>query len=275
MIIYQFNDYKIYLREWLKYKKINNSRITFYQLAECIQVQKTTFSKILNGSAQLNSDQTYLLALEVCTTEEEQDYFHLLVEYAQTSLQKRKKNLEKKIQELQKERYVTAKVLNLTDLSFHSDEIQNEYFSNPYTALVHIFLTIPRYQNNIKLIAQDLNLEPTELQSILKLLEKIGLISKLKSNLYQVLHQHIQVKDVGYRVRSHQLLTHSIAQSRLATLNLKQRYGLCVSFSTDAKTIELCRQILIKAVQEISEQALTSKPESVYQLMIDFFPWTK
>lgn len=275
MMIYQFTDYKAYLREWLNQKKKNNSRVTFYKLAEEIQIQKTTFSKVLNGRANLTNDQAYLLALQVCASEEEKDYFYLLIEYAQTSIQKRKKDLEKKIQVLQRERYVTADSLSISDLTFNNDDVQNEYFNNPYIALVHIFLTIPKYQINVKLIAQELNLDLVELQNILKLLEKIRLISKVNANYYQVLKEHIQIKDRGNLVRSHQLLTHSIALSRMATLNLKQRYGISVSFSTDTKSIELCRQILIKAVHEISEIALKSKPESVHQLMIDFFPWSK
>jgi len=225
--------------------------------------------------ANLTNDQAYLLALQVCASEEEKDYFYLLIEYAQTSIQKRKKDLEKKIQVLQRERYVTADSLSISDLTFNNDDVQNEYFNNPYIALVHIFLTIPKYQINVKLIAQELNLDLVELQNILKLLEKIRLISKVNANYYQVLKEHIQIKDRGNLVRSHQLLTHSIALSRMATLNLKQRYGISVSFSTDTKSIELCRQILIKAVHEISEIALKSKPESVHQLMIDFFPWSK
>ncbi len=44
----------------------------------------------------------------------------------------------------------------------------------------------------------------------------------------------------------------------------KNLYRISVSFSTDTKSIELCRQILIKAMHEISEIALKSIPESVH-----------
>lgn len=275
MKIYQFTDYRLYLREWLRQKKKSSAGITFYYLAENIQVQKSTFSKILNGKGSFSSDQVYLLSKQVCNTSEEQEYFSLLVELEQTSLHHRKKSLESKIQEIQKERYTTSNVLKLRDLNFESDDFQNEYFNNPFTALVHVFLTIPKYQNNIKLISEDLNLDANEFQRVLELLVKLKLAVKVDSNSYKAQHEIIQIKDKGSRVRTNQLLIHSIALNRLATLNLNQRYGLCVSFSADVKTIESSRQILIQAVQKIADLTLHSKSENVYQLMIDFFPWSK
>lgn len=273
MTIFEFTDLSEYLRSWMKEAKERNPKTTYASMAEQIQMQKSTFSKVLAGKYPLTSDQVFLLSRYLGLNEDETDFFYLLVEYQQSNLAVRREALLRKIIKIQKNKVKSASRLGAQNIMINDRSSQIDYFMSPFAAIVHVYLSVPKYQSQPEMIARELNITLQELNQTLVILEKLGLVERTHKNLWVSKQARVHIEDQAEPTRNQQLLLRAIALQRIAAIPLAERFGLSVTFSSEPKAIEESRQVLVRATQEIYEITKNTKSQSVYQINIDLFPW--
>lgn len=275
MKIFEYNDYRKFLRDWLQDQKTSQPQLTFAQVAADIGMQRPAFSKALQGDANFSADQVFNLCERLKLTEEEAEYFGLLVEQETTGLAKRRKFIRQKMRTMQKRQVVTPKALAFQEQVFMEEEDRVSYYSNPWASIIHIYLTIPEYQSQPKKIAKDLQLSEKEFTSHLALLERMKLIKNIGTEKWTATNTAVHSKDLSALPQLQQTLIKTVSLQRLSVLPLSERYGLCVTFSADEDVFEEMRQQLVKTVESFHKKVAAAESKRVYQLSIDLFPWSK
>lgn len=274
-LIFAFSDYRLFLRAWLQESKQTQPKLTFALVAADIGMQAPAFSKVINGDSDLTSDQAFLLCRRLRMNDDERAYFQLLLDHERSALSERKQELETARILMQRKHLNTPIRVATEDTQFVSEADRSAYFANPWAAIIHMYLTIPRYQVDVGSIGTQLQLPAGFLHSTLALLRRMGLAREFTPGKWTSIEHSVHSMDLAGLPAAHQLLFRSIALQRLSVLPLKERYGLSVVYSADEATNEASRQILINAVTEIHKLVTASTPTSVYQLSIDLFPWNE
>lgn len=274
--IYKYDNYQDFLKDIVaastQEKNKANSAVS---LANCLGVSSPTFSKMINGSLVLQEDHVYLLAQHLKLSEDESNYLSLLGEIQRSGLESRKKNLNLRRIEIQRQNHNTPQTLKTTQIDFENIQDEAQYYANPWAPIIHVYLTIPKYQADHSLLGKELGLSLIFIENTLDLLKKIGLVEKTTQGYWMPLTRSLHSSNLSYLTSAQQILTRAISLQRLSTQNLSDRYSLSVTFSTDPDIHEQCRRILIESVDRIHKLVINSKPEDVYHLTVDLFNWSQ
>lgn len=155
-----------------------------------MRIQKSYLSKVMAKKASLSRDQLFLFSKEIGLSHEQMEYLFLLLDYERCAVSEYKEHLKKKIDKLssvhtQSDKYLQKETVEISDAQM------NKYYLNCENQLIHLSLSIPKYQKNIELLRDDLRLSSKQFSDALSLLQDLGLIEVLdheikllKSNLH-------------------------------------------------------------------------------------------
>lgn len=256
----------------MEINRYGEDKLTYEKLAKNLRIQKSYFSKVLKGDADLSRDQAFLCAQEMKLSESEEDYLYLLIELSRTSLPEFKKKLKEKIKGIQLKNTQSIEYLKeKSDQVLDSNQIQR-YYLRPETQLIHLALGLERYQEMPELLKVDLNISGETLKASIELLEELKLItvqdekiSLLRSNMHldnssEFFHQwHVQFK------------LKSLEQ--LKKLSQSDKYNFLVTFSSEESDKERIRIEFLNFLKKVESIVKNSKSENLYQMNFDLFKW--
>jgi len=272
MDIYAHTNYKELLENLMENNNLGlEKKIKYADMAQAARIQSPYLSKVLRGNADLNEDQLFLLCQFFQLNEEQINYVMLLASKNKTTNPERQQYLDKQLIKLINKKKKLAS--RLTNTSTKNIDPSPEYYLNPIIQIVHQYLFIKEYQNNIDKLKITLGLKDNQFSNILKTLEELKLIKNrgkktiaLSQDLYlkpssplslphlKLIRQH-SLEKVSVSSDDHKVFSATFTASKKSYLKLKESY---LKFLEDCKTIS-------------SE----SNPERVYQLNIDMFPWER
>jgi len=271
MQIYEFDTYQDFIKKYVEQQKTIGNSVTYQFLAQEMRMQKSYFSKILASNASLNLDQAYLLAQSIKLNPEQKDYLYLLIEYEKATLPELKKELKEKILKVRHEKSQTNQYIKQDSIDFNSEEIQR-YYLLAETQLIHIALSISRYQSSPQKLLFDLNISDSILQKSLKILEDLGLIeigankiSLKKSGL------HLPPSSPFYHQWSTQFKLKGI--EKLKILEEQDKYNFTASFSGSDSEKEAIKLEFLKLLKKIEKIVKKGKNNHLYQIHFDLFKW--
>jgi uncharacterized protein (TIGR02147 family) len=275
--IYETDDYRKILSEVIAEKRFLDKSYTFQAMAAFIRVQKPYISKVINGRADFNSDQLYMACKYLEFSDEEIEYILLLLEFERCTYPERRLLLENKVESIQDSRRDSKHAL-VTDLQVKGIDdfdgsIYVEYYLNPTILIVHLFLTIPRFRNNLSLIAKELIISEDELNSILIKLVGMNII-EIENDKVKVLIKNMHLPRESKILAAHHSMVKQNGIMRLNRLAHEQKKNITATFASNEKSrkkIEIEFNKFIAKVQEISVQG---KPDNCYQLNFELFPWS-
>lgn len=278
MNIYKSNDLREILNEVMSEKKFLDKKFSFQSMAAFIRVQKPYLSKFMNNRADLNSDQMYMACQFLEMNEEETNYMLLLLAHERCTFSERKKSLKENIKKTQDSKIDNIKNVIKNISTRDALEFDNskhiEYYLEPIISIVHMFLTIPRFRNNIDLIAQDLFISKEQLQDILKKLINMNII-EINDDQINILIRTLHLPKESKIISSHQQILKQNAIHRLSRIGIEQKKSFSVIFpsnETVRKKIEFEFSTFITKVREL--QLEDENKEDCYQLSFDLFPWS-
>ena len=271
MIIFNYLDYREIIRKTLKRYKKTDKKFTLIRLAQAINVQNPYVSKVLNGTANFNSDQLFLICKFLSFSSEQTKYMFLLLEHEKSILNERKKEIMKEINVLQNKYQDTVKHIKAKNILI-DNQAMSEYYLDPLIQIVHICLTLDKYRKNTKLLADKLNLSKEHLLQILNKLEKVNIIRNI-NNEYKILIDSIHLPKSSHLSKTNQSLLKIKSIDKLHSSINKENYSFAVTFSTDFKTKNLIQSNFLSLVKKIEKLVKNSQPQNVYQLNFDLFSW--
>lgn len=270
MNVYAWLDY----REVIKRKKADQGG-TYADLAERCGIQKTYLSKVVGGTADLNSDQLYLVAGALGLDEEETQYVLLLLERARSQLPARRKRLDRRIASIQMGHLDTGKSIGTKPEDPGDAGPLSLYYMDPYALIVHAFLTIPYFRAHTPEIARRLGLGDGQLQNVLKTLQAAGILEWRRGEREpRLLKEHLQLAKNSPLLEAHQALMRAIAAAQVARVKKDEKFTFMVTFSADEGTRALIHERFLAFLKDIEPAVRKAPAKNVYQLGFDLFPWT-
>jgi len=272
MNIFSATCYRRILKALVDERKQVDSKINFQQAASYARMPKSYLSKVVNGKADLHSDQLYLICEFFELNQKEQAYMALLLEHARTAIAKRKAVLAQQIklvreQNFQSKEYILPATVELGEESLAA------YYLDPLNQIIHICLSIPRYQRDLSLLAADLNQSPARILSAANKLEQMGMIERSKAGIKPLKRYiHLPKASVVYKPWRNQLKL--LTANRLDRLADDQSYSVAAVFSATEAARRKVLEILQAAIKDIEGTVVKAEQEEVYQLNVDLLSWT-
>ncbi len=272
--IFEFTSYKVALNDLHLEKKVSFSKqYNFQNMAKFCGIQKTYLSKVLAHDGHLTSDQLFSACEFLGLNQKERDYIFCLYECERSQNAKRREELNQKLQLLRAEIKKTEKNIPVKSLNSASPDLV-EYYINPDFQLVHMFLTIPKYASNIRLIQLRLGLADDVFSNILRKLQNNNIIT-VKNGKFQSIVDNIHLPSDSYLFPAYKKLIRLKSMSKFDNGLNKNNFNFSVSFSCSVQTKESIHQEILKTIQRIQNKVTASPQEEVYQLNLDLFSWSE
>lgn len=273
MNLYTSKNYREGIHFLIEREKARGAEVNFSRLSEAIRVQRPYFSKVMNGQADFNADQLYLLCHFFELAEEETDFLHLLLEYDRAAIKEKRDYLKSKIEKIQNKHLEIKKHMDSEEIN-PSSALYTQYYLNHYMQVVHMALLIKKYQNLEKL-AHALSVSPEFIQDIVKRLEELGLV-EYKNNRFHVTSRKIHLPKESPLLRPHQGVVRLQSMQRVQQKGMDPtQYAFSATFSGDEEIRQQIQQEFLKFIKTLQKYLAQGGTEEVYQLNFDLFSWTK
>ncbi len=279
MLPYTCETYKDALKQALEFKKAEQPerKFSFQGMAAHCRIQKTYLSKVLNHDGHLSEDQLFD-ALEYLEFEREPiEFVMLLLSLDRSSSRRRKDILARTIFEIRQKHIRTEANLKVQSVLPERTDLF-EYYLNPLCQILHMGLTIRRFQQNPLKLAEPLHLAESAIHKYMEILKRLEIIdfqftrgtytkvTVIRDNLH--LPQDSVLQDV-YTAR---LRLKAIDQAE--QLDKSDAYRFSVVFSTDPKTREKIHSSFLTWLKSIQKLVSEGKEEEVFQINFDLLKWT-
>ncbi len=273
MNIYSLNCYRSILKSVVEERKAVDPEDNFQRLAEQMRIPKSYMSKVLHAKADLSADQLHLACTHLQLGDDETDFLQLLLERERSGLAARKKRLDVLIARTQRQYVTASEYLNAPSAN---DQISGraEYFLDSWGAIVHMALLIPRFREDLVLLARELGLSPARLNETMSMLERLKFIER-KQKTVKVLVEHLHLPSVSSVYRAWRNSLRSLGAAKTDSLSDTENYTFAAVFTCDQKTEQTIRVRILEMLKEVEDQVDKAKIADVYQIEISLFPWTK
>jgi uncharacterized protein (TIGR02147 family) len=179
MSLYGFDDYKKFFNHWVE-SLPKKGHGEYRRVAMALGISTTMVSQVFKGEKELSLE----LACDLCeylnTTEEETDYFLLLVEHRRAGSAKLQKRLHKQIKDRQEK---ARKLENRLKKEFEmSEETRAVFYSSWIYSGARILASCEGFDDAAS-IGQKLNLPRNQVQKVLDFLLYHGLLVQKKGEL--------------------------------------------------------------------------------------------
>jgi hypothetical protein len=267
----EYSDYRSIIQDYCQ-----EHHCSFRELALNTQIHPSYFSRVMVQKANFSQEQLYLLAESLGLIDWELELFLLLGLLENSGQRSHRDYIQKNILHLKEEhnQLVTRlkTVKNQNDLSTENRKI---YYEHSMTAVVHMFLTIKRYQENPHLILKNIPMTEFQLEQELTKLEKLHIIERtgregkkivlLQYSVHLAEHDPLSKNNhINWRLEAIEHLRKEIPR--------QSDYHLSAVFSTDEDSKIRIKNLFKQFILEAQKEAQQIKNnESVYRIVFDLF----
>ena len=263
--LFEYKDYKHYLKDLVKQKPKQGHGFKS-AMATAIRCQSAYISRVLNGNAHLSLEQAHELNQFLGHSEEEAEFFILLVLYTRAGTQILKNFFLKKINHALNKRLILKERFKVK-MTLAAEDQARYYSSWPYAA-IHIATSIPQLETK-KAISDYLDLPLPKVSEILDFLCRTGLVIK-KGDHFTIGKTRIHLGSDSALISQHH--THWRIKA-IQNLDQKQEDTLHYSsmISLSKEDIQKIKTKLVKTIEEYNAIVKDSKEEELRCLTLDFF----
>lgn len=272
MDIYNCLSYKECLLKVLLEKKKSRPQYTFEALSKACGVQKTYLSRVLNHKGNLNEDQLYAAGIYLKFSRSELKFLTTLWRWENTHHPDRKSFYQKKLNELRRQSFKTENKLNVSTAVI-AQEILSEYYTDPYFPLIHMFMTLERYQKNPELLKEPLGLSRNKILCYLDRLADMGLIAYVEKK-WKILKDTIHLPRASYLIKSYRALMRIKALEKMDQLHDEEYYSFSVAFSSNPEVQKEIQSRFLNFLSDVQKMVAKEKETDVYQMNFDFLKWS-
>lgn len=262
--IYQFQDYRSFIKTWVKVQK--NSWGLWARLSKAANCQPAYFTQAMKGSVQLTQEHILNLSEYLKLNQQETEYFLLLLEYQRAGTKNLSSFYLKKISYLQKEKQDLSNRLNRKNVEIQLDA--NLYYSAWYWSAIHIMTTIPEFQTT-NAIAERLCIPVETTMRCLQSLKEQGLIVQ-ESNRWKWVSGDIHIPKKSPLIGMHHKNWRDKAVQDSLEPNTDGIHFTTVS-SISKKDFELIKKRIFDLIDEAAKITGPSQEEELICFTCDIF----
>lgn len=264
--LFEFEDYKDFLNGKLD-ELDQGGRGSRARMSRFIGCQTAYTAQVLRGSAQLSLEQAEGINDFLGHTEEQGQYFLLLVQVAKAGTPKLKSRFRKQLEQMQQSRKLLKNRLNVKENLREHEQLV--YYSSWVFGAVHALVSIPDFQNPEQ-ISKRLDISMKQSGEVLQFLIDTGLVEKKASGNLEIGKGQIHLGADSPLISRHHL------NWRLQAMRQIERdpqfglhYSSVISISRDDHRI--IRERIVALLKEVKPIIRDSREEELYSLSMDFF----
>lgn len=267
MSIYEFSDYKKYLKKWLEAQP-KQGRGLIRKMADHLRMSSTMMSHILSGDKHFSMEAANDLFGFMGLDEQESEFFLLLLSYAKAGSFSLQERLKKKIQSEQKKAgEISKRVKADADLP---NVLKTIFYSNWLYTGVRNMSACPQFQN-VDDIAKHLNLPRATVHKVIEFLTKNGLCLEKSGKITPGPKQTHIGHDSPLVSRHHQNWRLQ-GFTKMIDADDKNLF-FTAPMSLSHETSEIIRQKIPSFIEEIIKLVRPSPSETIRCLNIDWFEY--
>lgn len=185
MNVFEFQNYRDFLKAELALRIENNSKYSLRALAKSLEIGSSTLSEVMSGKTNLSLDRARQVGKKLKLKVRQQEYFCELVQFESTKDQTLRQEIAERLRRFHPQK------LQITDLNLESFKQIAEWVHSIILELPQI----PGFEMSPQNIAQTLRIAKPQAELALDRLLKLGLLSRDEKG-------KIQRSDARYKVHS-------------------------------------------------------------------------
>ena len=267
--IFEYTNFREYLRDYFKEAKKENSKFTHRYLAQKLELSTSNLIwRIIQGKRNLTKPVMFKLSQFLSHSKKETQYFENMVSFLQAKTHDEKNLYFKRMIELRH----NLKIKKI-------DEQQYEYYSNWYNLVVRELVTYPDFNDDFIALAKKLSPPITLVQAkqSVELLLKQGLIKKNGKRYVQkdpVISTGPEINSLAV-VNFHRKMAHLAAESYDRHTKKERTITSCTVNISEDRFQDLKREIADFRRKALMLADDANKSSRVFQLNIQLFPLSK
>lgn len=267
--IYNYLDYREWLKDIVEDKKKNNTYFSYRLLAEKIDLDSSFIIKVIMGKRNLSPASVNSIADYFELTPNEKDYFQNLLLFAKAKNSEQKHKLYDELLTL---RNSSSRII-IAD--------QYEFYSKWYYNALRNLLQIYKFKGkDYKELGKKLspNITATEARKGIHLLKKLKLIYFSEEGYYQLTELAVTAGSRwdSYAIRNFQMNNIDLGKEAIDRFDKETRDVSCITMNVGEKDLpkikEMVTQFRKELIQYVNNNA---NPERVYHLNLQFFPFSE
>lgn len=269
MTVYEYEDYKSYLRDIISSRAAAEGRGTVSRLAEHLSVSPAMISQVLRGEKNFSAEMALEVGEYFLLRDKELDYFLLLVDAERAGSYKLREKLTQKIKLYQEEaKKVTAHFKRDVELT---ESQKAEYYSSWIFAGVRNVIATKEIFT-IKDLHSELKVEPKALHRAIDFLINTALIRQVDGKFLITEKSTFIPQDSPLVLKHHQ--NWRLHGMRLMDQRNESDLFFTAPLSTSRAHSEKIRSELLKLIKNLSKEVVEEEAEVVRCVGIDFFDYT-
>jgi uncharacterized protein (TIGR02147 family) len=267
--IYDYTDYRQYLRDYYEEQKAQNPAFSYRYFAMRAGYNSSGLYKdIVDGRTGITRSLILRFSIAMKHTKRQQEYFETLVYFNEAKTVEEKKLYFERLM-----KYYDSK-------AFRVDASQYEYYSKWYYSAIRELLAVGDFNNDYSAIAQALNptIRTEQAQKAISVLKKLGLIRKNENGYYKAVDKILTTgPDVkSLNIARFQQAMMDLAKEAIDRHPARNRDISTITFSVSKQTYDDIKAELIACRKRILAMVERSEAEDrVCQLNMQLFPLTK
>lgn len=267
--IYEYHDYRQYLRDYFAEKKRNNKSFSHRAFLQKLEVSSSGFlSNVMAGRSNLTTHLLHAFARALNLSRAEAAYFETMVLFTQARTLEEKTEYFNRLVDQQRAK---LKVLNDTQLSL---------FSKWHYAIIRELLTVVDFDGDYARLTR--MIEPpisiAQAREAIAVLEKIGLIARDPDGIYRNTGDDIvSTGDTPRSFEVRQFNAETIKQARRALERVppEEREVATLTVTLSSESFDRIRQEIRQFRKRLLKIARAERePDHVAQININLFPVT-
>ncbi|MFL5812438.1 MAG: TIGR02147 family protein [Bdellovibrionia bacterium] len=263
--VFEYTSYKAYLLAWIE-SRPQKGRGERSRIAETLRCQLAYVSQVLNGPAHFSFEQAEALNQLLNHTDDEADFFHLLVQLERAGTPALRSRIQRKIKKILNDRLILRNRLEFEETLSRED--QAIYYSSWYYAGIHVAVAIPALQTREALV-RALGLPVSRVTQVLEFLVSRGLVQESKGR-YSTGNTRIHLESDSPMIAKHHVNWRMQALQAVEKESADELHYSSVITASEGD-IPRIREVLVKAIEQIREIVRPSQDETLYCYTLDLF----
>ncbi len=263
--LYQYTDYRAYLRDWLSESKESFPALSYRYMATRLELDPGFLVHIFHGQKHLAERHVPSLVKLLKLKAKESEYFRRLVAFGKA---KGEAEISRRFLELMELRERQVREVSSRE---------HRYYAHWYVPAIRCLLAAIDFRGDWKALGEKLRppIRPEEAKAAVELLEKLGMVQRRADGAWDTLDAHLSSGDAwtGHAVRGFQKQTLQLALDALEDMPKTEREISTLTFAIPTQEMPALNEMVRDFRSRLARWALASQDaDQVFQMNIQIFP---
>lgn len=263
--LFQYTDYRAFLRDWFVEAKLASPVLSYRYLAKRLEIDPGFLVHIFHGQKHLSETHLQPLIKALKLDKRQGEYFQRLVVFCKA---KGEREIGRRFTELMELRETKVREVSASHY---------RYYQNWYVPAIRCLVAARKVEGDGSQLAEMLrpNITPSQAREAIALLSKLGMIHKATDGSWEPTDAHVSSGDAWTHmaIRSFQKQTLQLAMDAMESIPKEEREISTMTLAIAREEMETVHEMVREFRAKLAKWAVgTPNADMVYQVNIQVFP---